>query len=1229
MSPSIFALSFSSNPAISPSNNITTDDSFLCQFTPADGSIDANITWFKDGSSGTGNDQDSLVVDDSQFQSTVVNTLDTAKNQIWICQVTLNNISHSISSNSSPLTIVNALPIITVISNQTVYENTAFNLQMTANDPDLDSIIWISADQNAVNYGGDSLFTISTSGLINFVRYDELPVGNHSIIIIANDVGESGVSGLEVNFEFISVNDAPVFTNASLTADCMENELCDHEILALDEEGDSFNFTTLNTLINLSLDGALNFVPGILDVGVNLIVINVSDGINWSTATLNLTINSTNHDPYFTFNSSNVSFGVQNQSDNFTFYVNASDDDELNTLTFDIDSSCSLDNPWSILRLTNGSGSTNASAVINLNFTNNNDFVVCRNITISVSDGLSQVNRSFSLNITNSNDVPTIFEESYYAENVVSAQFTNHNMSNVTLAKGLPFSFRVNATDIDNLTYEGEILTYSLFGPDSLLYKINTTTGLITSISTIMNDSYIGNSSFLVLVTDDEGLVINASINISIINNSLPVIHSFNSSDCIEDIFCYKEFLADDEEGSNLTFTAYTHFIDPNNNSHFYDGSQTISLFNISFGGFDGLTTNYTLNIYPEDLHEGNYSINITFIDDFYDFSTKELNFSVIAIDDVPYLGDYYYSSFGDSINFPITAENLPFLKILHGIDGDLYYGSDNLTFNYSFIGSSLTVELEKTSSSTAELTFIPTESDAGDYSINLTVIDDDGNFTSELVNFTVYDSVDAPSITAIKPYLNASNETVNSFTTSLGSNNISTVYVDEGNHLSFDVQATDGDDLNMKVAWYINGSLEINNLLLSGNSFLTKNFSYDDSGIINITAEVTDKGITHYTWLVTVLDIDRAPLFINNLTDLTASESAAITGTQVFADFFRLGSPDNIVFLDPDDDLNDNLYVDNVENNTLNFHFNESSSCNTFATFEFDGEQLSISPIIVGNCTATFYATDSFNNSVSSNSVRIDILDLGQTSVTVSSGSSSTQTVTRTITVPIDNDVPTSVKFIFPGISSLYNDGTVVIPFTIKNDWDTEVSGLDLSFNSSIPELVGDLSISTIDSLVSGGYVEANLTYFNYRFEAPFEVNISVAISSLEYVDTATVFINALEKGSYSEEAIKTRVGFARDLLNDNSECQELTEILNGAEGNNLNHDESIELINSVINGCKYLINTNKAPTSEVPKSFIGKVGVYGENYVDYKLLFTIILSLSILAIGIGLFSKFNLKKI
>ena len=64
----------------------------------------------------------------------------------------------------------------------------------------------------------------------------------------------------------------------------------------------------------------------------------------------------------------------------------------------------------------------------------------------------------------------------------------------------------------------------------------------------------------------------------------------------------------------------------------------------------------------------------------------------------------------------------------------------------------------------------------------------------------------------------------------------------------------------------------------------------------------VSDKGEDTYTWLVNVLDVNRAPLFIHNLTDLTASGSAAITGIAVFADFFRLTSPGNIVFLDPDD---------------------------------------------------------------------------------------------------------------------------------------------------------------------------------------------------------------------------------------------------------------------------------------------------------------------------------------
>ncbi|MCA9478581.1 MAG: cadherin repeat domain-containing protein, partial [Nanoarchaeota archaeon] len=921
LAPSIFALSFSSGPSISPSSNVTTIDSFFCQFTPSGSVLSANITWYRNGILWSGDDQNTTLVSDGVlFKSTPVDTVNTAKSQTWRCQVTLNNATGSVLANSSLLTIINALPIISEISNQTVYEDAAFSLQMNATDPDSDSIVWLSVDQNASDYGGTSLFTISPAGLISFTQTTEDLVGNHSMLILANDIGESGVSGIEVNFELIAVNDAPVLDAGSLLGTCFEASVCNHTVTATDEEGDNLTFTANESFINMSSSGVLNFLPDSLDIGTHLILINVSDGVDWTTGVLNLTINGTNHAPYFTYNSSAVSSGVQNQSTNFTFFVNASDIDPDDTITFSIDSNCSVSNPWSIARLTNGSGSTNASAWINVNFSNSNDFVACRDVIITLSDGSNQTSETFTLNITNSNDAPALHNESYYSENDVSLQFSNNDMSNITLAKGLSFSFRANATDPDELTYEGEILTYSLSGHNASLYQINSSTGLITSVLGVMDDSYVGTTSFTVIATDDQGLFTNATVNITIINNSLPVISLLDNATCVEDVWCYKEFVATDEEGSNLSISFSLNFTSPDNVSVSLSDAQVESFLNITFGSFNGSATNYTLALSPSDQQVGDYVLDVTFTDDFADYSTAQVNFSITNVNDVPYLGDNYSAQFADNLSFPIAAENLPFLKILYAIDGDLYYGQDNLTFNYSFLSGNLSVNLTKINESAASLSFTPSLSDAGNYSINLTVADSTGNFSSKVVNFTVYDSAEAPTITAIKPYLNASNATVEAFTTTLGANNISTIYADENTALTFDVQATDGDNLNMVAAWYEDGVLKSSGLDLNGNSYYAKSFGYNESGVINITVEVTDKGLVTYTWLVTVFDVNQDPLFVHPLTNLTAEASAAITGTQVFADFFRLGSPDNIVFLDPDDDLNSNGYVDNVENNTLTF---------------------------------------------------------------------------------------------------------------------------------------------------------------------------------------------------------------------------------------------------------------------------------------------------------------------
>ena len=102
-------------------------------------------------------------------------------------------------------------------------------------------------------------------------------------------------------------------------------------------------------------------------------------------------------------------------------------------------------------------------------------------------------------------------------------------------------------------------------------------------------------------------------------------------------------------------------------------------------------------------------------------------------------MGDTSSSLVDDDLTFSTIAETLLFSKTLYGIDGDNYYAQDNLTFNYSFISGSLTLFLTKINASAALLEFTPLTSDSGNYSLNLTVIDSTGNYSSKIVNFTVW----------------------------------------------------------------------------------------------------------------------------------------------------------------------------------------------------------------------------------------------------------------------------------------------------------------------------------------------------------------------------------------------------------------------------------------------------------------------------------------------------------
>jgi hypothetical protein len=137
----------------------------------------------------------------------------------------------------------------------------------------------------------------------------------------------------------------------------------------------------------------------------------------------------------------------------------------------------------------------------------------------------------------------------------------------------------------------------------------------------------------------------------------------------------------------------------------------------------------------------------------------------------------------------------------------------------------------------------------------------------------------------------------------------------------------------------------------------------------------------------------------------------------------------------------------------------------------------------------------------------------------------------------------------------------------------------------------------------------------------------VTAKITSIDHTDVATIYVNSLERGKEDIESLKSRIGFARDLLSDNPECAELVEILDSAERNI--ETVPLETINGVINGCKYLINDVDNPSSALPKSFTGRLSVYGKTIIDYDLLFLILGALVGGAILISVIARFTLKRI
>ncbi len=288
---------------------------------------------------------------------------------------------------------------------------------------------WISIERN--------------TGILIINSSKDSETGFFAISVLVTDSDNEGVS-LQYFYNIAPVNDPPVFTNLENKSFNM-SELFDYIVIATDEEGDvpfSFNITFLScnlagwsTRTDCKLFGEgdyefndtsinISFTPSKNDVGSYLINFSVNDSRNARRSELvNFTVINRNDAPYFTYVCDNERTAFEDVE--FSCYINASDLDEVNNLTFRSNQAWFLDFANATV---NSITQFNGSALVNFTPSDLNVGNWSINVTVTDTGGIdgpvrsnSSVfpffveNRDDSVVLENIDDVTVYSSNNYHA----------------------------------------------------------------------------------------------------------------------------------------------------------------------------------------------------------------------------------------------------------------------------------------------------------------------------------------------------------------------------------------------------------------------------------------------------------------------------------------------------------------------------------------------------------------------------------------------------------------------------------------------------------------------------------------------------------------------------------------------------------------------------------------------------------------------------------------------
>ncbi len=1163
----IGAVSFVNNPSwYYSSDGPYTNDSITCSWNFSADTTAQNITILRN------NIIFSSVYESGSLSNNLTITPDqTTKNDNWTCRIILSNATDNITQQisvrikNSPPTTEGTGAGIFYLGNDIGYvfdvqEDTSYNIDVNATDADADTITYLSGEEFCTR-------TSSSQGLYTCIPNSTYIVNNNLTYINISFTATDGQnpSGRTVVFNITPVNDKPVAVlsnkntavNASLN---MTFSATDEElnyplhftlqaplevadvlsVVPLNGQGTSFSVYYDATVIDYANIGLWNITVNVTDTSTNYLGQN--DSLTGSYSFL-LNVTPVGRRPYFTNVSTNITgwpVGMINLAQGQSVLMNFSANDlDLNSTLYFI-SNTSYFSITTYKNDTNDSTDVLGSGI----FTPTNDQVGIFNVSVIVSDLAFTNSTLLRFNVSNVNDAPIIYTMSYVASNKPSG---NNNISNLVAYANTPFKYVVNATDLDII--HGDHITYS---DNTSLFVIDANTGIISFTPT---DGEVSVTAYDILITAQDNMSVQDTkvLRLTIGANTAPY---FNATiprlTCGTKTVCSYDLSLISTDVEDINVSSY--------------GISFVGT-NLSNFSFDNITGIIDFTVPKTAI--GNYTANITITDSLGAYNWSLMNITIYNIPELPIIKKYNITD--QSTNVQTVVETHTVIYELTAEDDDLLVAAlnetvvfkTNLTGKYSHLNATITALPSINNTARALFTYTPASGDNGTYTIYINATDSYGGVDTKILVFDILSKVGPPNITQITPWglspLYALNTTYALTNETQFLDGIADVNFDENTTVVFGAEVV---DLAVNIAsyeWTVNGTSVGSNI-----TNFTKSFDLFSSGRyivrLNVTNDRYEK--SSFAWNISVRNINRLPVLLQNLSSLSLNRSRDIGG------YFD-------GFLDPDDDLNTNGILDGAEVNHL--QFSTIDSCPQ-VSLGFNSANLSVDINEIGTCYFTFNATDLDGGKTVSNTVMINVTDVPGTTVVPQSGGgggSSTPTV-----VPIRKKVETPKAFnlIAPKLVTIYTNRTIEIPITINNTWNAPLKMLRLRAESNTTGVNITFDANMFEEIPVNQSREVKIFVSNYRMGDNYEIKVIGNTSSPSYEDSALILLNSIESTTDGDEA-KIKVTFANDLVNEHPECQELNEVLAQAKVKiaDGNLAEGMQLVDGVINGCKYLVSVQQ----------------------------------------------------